>query len=389
MTVVDRIDRTKASPELLWDEFVCQRQPVVVQSFPLDKHWRANLWTNAYLMRKAGRSRVSVEYRSSDSEGFGLGKRRTMLFKEFLSRISQGQENLYLTSPEQPIGPNGFPDVMVPPVLLLESDIPSRMSWAGNLVPQQINMWMGNSVHGTSSGLHHDYHDNFYVLLRGRKRFRLFPPSLAERMYTHGKIVKIHSNGRIVYQGQEGIQEDGSHIDDVRIWEESSSTKEDEIIEANSDIQQKELDKVENPPSFSMVDLSMSKDSILEKFPGFPYDSCIECTVSAGETLYLPAGWFHEVTSLNGGEEHGPGHLAINYWLYPPDNLVAGNGGFSQPYTRAFWNDMWKSGKIRIGKPQKKSQWTCKKNISKYKQRYGRPWLCYFLKNRKKRKRRG
>ena len=55
---------------------------------------------------------------------------------------------------------------------------------------------------GASSGLHHDYHDNLYILLRGRKRFRLFPPDHAHRLYTHGAIACIHPNGRIVYKGQ-------------------------------------------------------------------------------------------------------------------------------------------------------------------------------------------
>ena len=55
---------------------------------------------------------------------------------------------------------------------------------------------------GASSGLHHDFHDNLYVLLRGRKCFRLYPPDQAKRMYTHGRIAKVHANGRIVYADQ-------------------------------------------------------------------------------------------------------------------------------------------------------------------------------------------
>ena len=57
-------------------------------------------------------------------------------------------------------------------------------------------------VAGASSGLHHDFHDNLYILLRGRKRFRLYPPSEAPHMYTHGRPKKIYPNGRIVYDGQ-------------------------------------------------------------------------------------------------------------------------------------------------------------------------------------------
>ena len=55
---------------------------------------------------------------------------------------------------------------------------------------------------GASSGLHHDWHDNLYILLRGRKRFTLYPPSLAKRMATQGRITHVHPNGLIQYKGQ-------------------------------------------------------------------------------------------------------------------------------------------------------------------------------------------
>lgn len=66
------------------------------------------------------------------------------------------------------------------------------------------------AISGSSSGLHHDFHDNLYILLRGSKRFRLFPPRTAPDMYLRGKIRHIYPNGRIVYEGQGDIQPDGS-----------------------------------------------------------------------------------------------------------------------------------------------------------------------------------
>lgn len=54
------------------------------------------------------------------------------------------------------------------------------------------------------ASLQHDYHDNLYVLLRGKKRFRLYPPSQAERMYVHGELAVVHPNGRIVHKSQVG-----------------------------------------------------------------------------------------------------------------------------------------------------------------------------------------
>ena len=40
------------------------------------------------------------------------------------------------------------------------------------------------------------------MLLRGRKRFRLFPPSAVDRMYVRGELAKVWPNGRIVFKSQ-------------------------------------------------------------------------------------------------------------------------------------------------------------------------------------------
>ena len=102
----------------------------------------------------------------------------------------------------------------------------------GRLVPASYNLWIGNSSDGSSSGLHHDYHDNIYVLVRGRKRFRLFSPADAKYMHTRGKISKIHKNGRICYEGAE-TEADGSDAELVRITNQRFEA-EAEISEAEA-----------------------------------------------------------------------------------------------------------------------------------------------------------
>lgn len=95
------------------------------------------------------------------------------------------------------------PLAMAPALQLLEAEggVPARPPLLGGLVPANINIWMGKCIEGSSSGLHHDYHDNLYVLLRGRKRFRLHSPNDASKMYTVGEVAKVHQNGRINYKG--------------------------------------------------------------------------------------------------------------------------------------------------------------------------------------------
>ena len=55
-----------------------------------------------------------------------------------------------------------------------------------------------------------------------------------------------------------------------------------------------------------------------------------EVELEAGQMLYLPAGWFHEVTSFS--EAPSQTHLALNYWFQPPDNLDASPAGMAKPY---------------------------------------------------------
>ena len=46
-------------------------------------------------------------------------------------------------------------------------------------------------------------------------------------------------------------------------------------------------------------------------FPLLRHATLSSCVLEAGEMLYMPAGWFHEVSSV--GQ-----HCALNYWFHPP-----------------------------------------------------------------------
>jgi hypothetical protein len=63
----------------------------------------------------------------------------------------------------------------------------------------------------------------------------------------------------------------------------------------------------EPPPSFSRVDVRLPPAELRRRFPKFPgLEAALAVEVAAGECLYLPAGWFHEVTSYS-----TPGGLAV------------------------------------------------------------------------------
>lgn len=50
----------------------------------------------------------------------------------------------------------------------------------------------------------------------------------------------------------------------------------------------------------------------------------------APQTPPHPQGWFHEVSSFS--TPGSPVHMALNYWVHPPDNLDPSPAGFAQPY---------------------------------------------------------
>jgi hypothetical protein len=96
-----------------------------------------------------------------------------------------------------------------------------------------------------------------------------------------------------------------------------------------------------DPPSFSRVDTAASREVLEQAFPLYLNSESegFTVTLQAGEMLYLPAGWFHEVKSLGVPSEGG--HMAINYWFHPPDGSL-----FEKPYQSDFWENDWRGRKI-------------------------------------------
>lgn len=108
---------------------------------------------------------------------------------------------------------------------------------------------------------------------------------------------------------------------------------------------------VVNPDNFSKIEANQldNKAKLAAQFPDILSAKPAFCDVNAGDILYLPASWFHEVTSFgdhgkvdndNDGNsrDHGDGHLALNYWFHPPD----APDNFEQPYSTDFWPNDYK-----------------------------------------------
>ena len=230
-TPVTRLS-TPPDPQTFFDTYIKVRRPVIFNtsstttaSSSQPKPWYHTFqkWSsNDYLKEVAGNATVRVETRTATGTAYGNGKYSEMTFSNFLDLQNSSTQH-YLTTQNIEEDHEGRPAIMASPCIELANDFPLIPPLVGNLIPMNVNIWMGNGNRSrsnknksssdssgtkppepeqTSSGLHHDFHDNMYVLLRGRKRFRLFSPIDATKLYTHGTIENVHQNGRICYENQ-------------------------------------------------------------------------------------------------------------------------------------------------------------------------------------------
>jgi hypothetical protein len=203
---LEKVNAKDLTPELFYQKYIRQRRPVIVcgSLVTIASAGKLENWKSIdYLKSKAGDEKVVVEKRSSKNDSFGKGNEISMKFHAFLDLISKGDSMHYMTTQDVEANEDGRPDLMAQFMKKFRDDFPLRPPLMGNLIPQNINLWMGNNSDGASSGLHHDYHDNLYIVLKGKKRFRLFSPMDSEMMYTRGKLLEVHANGRINYEGEE------------------------------------------------------------------------------------------------------------------------------------------------------------------------------------------
>lgn len=224
--------RDTISTDDMWTHFISQRRPVVIDGLLKDPDWKAAKWTDLdYLKSAAGHAPVKIEPIHPAAGHFGTSvKRKKVKFASFLDMLQDpsDQGKWYLTTQyvDETEHPNNAahsaasasnnpaandPDsddsdnepeldpVLPSPTDALSNDFPARPALLGNLVLQQCNLWLGNSKEGKSSGLHHDFHDNLYILLSGYKRFLLFPPSAHRYLHPRGLVDRVHPNGLIVY----------------------------------------------------------------------------------------------------------------------------------------------------------------------------------------------
>ncbi|CCG82231.1 JmjC domain-containing protein 4 [Taphrina deformans PYCC 5710] len=185
--------------EDFFQKYVTRRKPCILKSIPSDLQCLRACQDLETLREHTGDVVVAVEP-ISDKGTFGTSAtKRALTMASFLKSLQNG-EKLYLTTQYSELEDNA---ILNEPLKSLTSkiSIPILPELAMDLVPAKINLWLGTSSDGTSSGLHHDFHDNFYILLAGKKRFHIFPPSWknCKELNLNGRPHEIFQNGLISY----------------------------------------------------------------------------------------------------------------------------------------------------------------------------------------------
>ena len=171
-------------------EHVATRKPAVFCRKEIDlENIIYKVWSNQELRERSGEDTIRCEIRDDvNTGGYGRGLEMELSFNQFLDRIESGDESIYLTTQELQYTLEDEPLLLSSPVCGLRQDFSMSPELMGNLVLQNVNLWMGNSTQPSTSGLHHDYHDNLYVLLRGRKTFHLYSYEDIDSLYPAGEV---------------------------------------------------------------------------------------------------------------------------------------------------------------------------------------------------------
>lgn len=205
------------------------------------------------------------------------------------------------------------------PLSPLLSDLPRHLPFARPVLgdPEAVNIWIGASESVTCT--HRDPYENLYLVLRGCKKFTLYPP--VEELCLYAKKVRT---GRHVLDRN----------DEFEIVLDDDDDKDDDThappLPSDNDVQDEDEGKGKSegddddddggkipwiPIDPDTIDL-VPPDTMASKYPYYRYSHPVTVTVWEGEILYLPSGWFHHVRQECGVWDDGEVApcIAVNYW---------------------------------------------------------------------------
>jgi len=280
---VPRVSVDGLTPERFFAEYVVQNQPVVITDLLHD--CPAKQWTIDSLEKRAGASSavipvapLSPSRRSSRIESVAewplpdapepldgvLHADRLLVvsaapvclpFCEVLASLRSALENPKATTFYSD-GASKSNVAVGEPFDFLREDLPQAPQVGAHLIPKSTHLWLGGQ---TVSTLHVDNIDSLFCQLVGGKRFLLVPPADTEKL-VDGRLRKA-----------------------FKTWTGAAFSREADGLSKSTVMNYAAYDIHAPLPAYEASAASLRR---------------VHVTVCAGEMLYIPFGWWHEVTSV-------------------------------------------------------------------------------------------
>jgi hypothetical protein len=274
--------------------------PLLMQAFG----WNTCNWDQEYLCHHAGAETVSLASANRDNRagisvfsGTSRLRRHYIKYCDYVHSIfdphhnisaatyfdagsiaerKSGASSIYQAASSTGASIYGFP------LDRMHEDIPiPKVFGEVGLDPKGVSFWMGTAREDDPgvSGLHYDRFDNFHVLLRGQKEWKVFSPADAMNMEyvvpphyvsTSGDVDQLQGHKQVEY---------------YRYYGYNTVTRFSHAVSAH-----------------------VTQGYNYDEFPNFHKTTMLSFTLHAGEALYLPSGWAHDVSSVGV-------HQAITYWF--------------------------------------------------------------------------
>ena len=188
----------------------------------------------------------------------------------------------------------------VPPALLAGAR-PTGPAFAAALRPEFQGLWLGRGT--TRAQLHHDANENLLLVLRGSKRWRLFPPAAGEALH-EGYMLEVQQE---LCHGSEGGEGEGEGLCKGTVGLRNAS-----------------MSFFTSPVALDRLDAArFPRAAALLRSGGMT-----ECTLRAGDMLYVPSWWWHQVdtepsssplttTTATQQSDDSGWSAALNFWFEP------------------------------------------------------------------------
>lgn len=255
------------SPLQFYRDWIGPNKPCIIRNAFSD--WPAlSKWNPTYLREKVGSKVISVAVTPNgfadavNGDRFVMPEERQMTFSSLLD-IIEGKvksSGVFYVQKQCSNLTEELPE--------LTGDVQTHIPWMSEALgkqPDAVNFWLGEESAVTS--MHKDHYENLYCVISGQKEFILLPP-------TDRPFIPYALYQPATYRQKE----DGN----FEIVDEEDST---------------------NVPWIPLDPLNPD----YERYPSYRLAKPLQCTVKAGEMLYLPSLWFHHV-------RHSHGCIAVNFW---------------------------------------------------------------------------